>query len=151
MKKTSFEEALHQITREDPRYDAHAYLFIREALDFTIKELAKPTEGPARHVSGKELLEGIRRYALAEYGPIAHRVLSHWGLGCTEDFGNMVFNLVDKGILGKTAEDSQEDFAGGYDFEQAFLAPFRPRKDPTSRGGSRVRRPAKAPSASGSD
>lgn len=126
MKKISFNEALEQILRKDSRYDEHAYLFIREALDHTIKLLSKPVEGPGRHVSGSELLEGIRDYALKEFGPMAHTVLKHWGISSSEDFGNIVFNLVDTGILGKTDEDRREDFAGGYDFDDAFRKPFLP-------------------------
>ncbi len=126
MKKISYNEALAQIVREDPRYDEHAYLFIREALDFTIQTLDKPVEGPGRHVSGKELLDGIRRFALREYGPMAGRVLAHWGIHRCEDFGDMVFNLVSKGILGKTENDNKSDFDGGYDFHEAFVAPFLP-------------------------
>lgn len=126
MKKIGYSEALTQIVQEDPRYDEHAYLFMREALDHTIKSLEKPTEGPARHVSGRELLEGIREYALAEFGPLTLRVLAHWGIHRCEDFGDIVFNLVSKGILGKTDEDRREDFSGGYDFKEAFLSPFQP-------------------------
>ncbi len=126
MKKISYNEALSQIVREDPRYDEHAYLFIREALDHTIQTLDKPVEGPGRHVTGRELLEGIRQYALQEFGPMAHRVLAHWGVHTCEDIGEMVFNLVNKGILGKTENDSKKDFAGGYDFNDAFVTPFLP-------------------------
>lgn len=125
MKKISYTEALAQIVREDPRYDEQAYLFIREALDYTIQKLDKPLEGPGRHVSGTELLDGIRDFALREFGPLAYRVLGHWGVHSCEDFGEMVFNLVDKGILGKTEHDSRGDFRGGYDFEEAFRTPFR--------------------------
>lgn len=126
MKKISYNEALSQIVAEDPRYDEHAYLFVREALDHTIQTLNKPTEGPGRHVTGRELLDGIRDYALQEFGPMAPRVLSHWGIKECEDFGEMVFNLVNKGILGKTDKDSKTDFANGYDFHDAFVAPFLP-------------------------
>jgi len=131
MKKISYNEALSQIVREDPRYDEHAYLFIREALDHTILALEKPTEGPGRHVSGKELLEGVRQFALQEFGPLAHRVLAHWGIHRCEDFGDMVFNLVNKGILGKTEKDSKGDFEGGYDFHEAFVTPFLPARSPS--------------------
>jgi len=124
MKKPSYEEVLSQIVREDPRYDAQAYEFLREALDFTIKLLSKPVEGPARHVTGGELLEGIRQYALQEFGPMALTVLNRWGLRRCEDFGEMVFHLVEKGILGKTERDRKEDFGGAYDFDQAFRQPF---------------------------
>ncbi|MFH0908754.1 MAG: Minf_1886 family protein [bacterium] len=127
MKKLNFNEALAQILAEDSRYDEQAYQFMKEALDFTIKLLSKPIEGPGRHVKGSELLEGIRQYALQEYGPVALTVLNRWGISRCEDFGEIVFNMVRKGVLGKTDEDRKEDFAGGYDFEGAFRKPFRPR------------------------
>ncbi len=126
MKQTDFHEALRKILEHDQRYAADAYLFLREALDFTIKELKKPDKGPTRHVSGAELLDGIRQFALQEFGPLTLRVLHHWGVSRSEDFGEIVFNLVESGALGKTEEDRREDFAGGYDFERAFAAPFRP-------------------------
>ena len=126
MKKANFNEALAQILQEDKRYDENAYHFLREALDFTIKMLGKPQAGAARHVSGVELLEGVRQYALKEYGPVAQTVLGRWGIRRCEDIGEIVFNLVDKGVLGKTEEDKREDFAGGYDFDEAFRQPFRP-------------------------
>lgn len=126
MKAKSFKEALEQIAREDGRYASEAYEFLREALDFTIKLLNKPESGPARHVTGGELLEGLRQYALKEFGPMAFTVLRHWGIRCCEDFGEMVFQLVEKGVLGKTDRDRKEDFSGGYDFDQAFRQPFRP-------------------------
>jgi uncharacterized repeat protein (TIGR04138 family) len=130
MKQTDFNEALGQILKKDPRYDTQAYLFLREALDFTIKTLAKP-EGPrGRHVSGAELLGGFRQYALQEYGPLARTVLGRWGVRRCEDVGEIVFNLVEASVLGKTEEDRKSDFAGGYDFDEAFSAPFRPARKP---------------------
>lgn len=126
MKKVGFNEALNLILAEDPRYQPYAYHFIREALDFSIKHFAKPLDGPGRHVSGTELLEGIRRFALQEYGPMAMTVLRHWGINETADFGHLVFNLVEKGVLGKTEEDTLEDFLDGYDFDDVFRKPFRP-------------------------
>jgi uncharacterized repeat protein (TIGR04138 family) len=129
MKKISFEEALRKILGADSRYDEQAYHFLRESLDFTVKMLSKPVEGPGRHVSGAELLEGTRQYALQEFGPIAKTVLNRWGVHCCEDFGRIVFNLVDQGILGKTEEDKHEDFCGGYDFDEAFVKPFLPRAE----------------------
>ena len=128
MKQTDFHEALRKILEHDARYTPEAYLFLREALEFTITLLKKPEKGPARHVSGMELLDGIRQYALQEYGPLALRVLNQWGVRRSEDFGEVVFNLVEAGALGKTEEDRREDFAGGYDFEVAFAAPFQPSK-----------------------
>jgi len=126
MQKITFEEAVAQIRQEDPRYAPEAYPFIREALDFATRSLKKPPEGPGRHVSATELLEGIRQYALKEYGPLAMTVLNAWGIRQCADFGQIVFNLVNKEFLGKTDEDSVRDFDRGYDFATVFRAPFEP-------------------------
>lgn len=128
MRKITFEEAVAQILKEDPRYAAEAYHFIREALDFTTRSLKKPATGPGRHVSATELLEGIRQYVLKEYGPMAMTVLQTWGIRQCADFGQIVFNLVNKKFLGKTEDDSAHDFDRGYDFAAAFRAPFVPEK-----------------------
>jgi uncharacterized repeat protein (TIGR04138 family) len=139
MKKVVFQEAVEQIAKRDSRYPEHAYFFLREALDFSLKLLNKPAQGAGRHVSGQELLEGIRQYALQEYGPMAQTVLSQWGIKRCEDFGELVFNLVEAGVLGKTESDRKEDFTGGYEFETAFRKPYRPRTIETT---SRLPRPA---------
>jgi uncharacterized repeat protein (TIGR04138 family) len=122
MKYPTIENVLAPILEKDSRYSAGAYIFVREGLDHTVKRLDKP-----RHVSGNELLDGIREYALQEYGPVAKRVLSEWGIHECVDFGNIVFNLVNEGLLGKTEEDSIEDFMSGYDFHEAFIQPFCPK------------------------
>lgn len=121
MTNPTIDDLLNPILERDSRYRAAAYLFVRAGLDHTVKQLAKP-----RHVSGQELLEGMREFALLEYGPVAKRVLSEWGINECVDFGNIVFNLVNEGLLGKTDEDSIEDFMGGYDFTEAFIQPFKP-------------------------
>jgi uncharacterized repeat protein (TIGR04138 family) len=125
MKKISFHEALAQILTEDNRYQAEAYIFIREALDFASKLMKKPAKGPQRHVSAAELLEAVRQYALREYGPLAMTVLNYWGVNTCADFGQIVFNLVNKNILRKTENDSIHDFDNGYDFETAFRGPYQ--------------------------
>ena len=113
---------IEKITEKDPRYAAEAYRFVRDALEYTVSRLDAP-----RHVSGQELLEGIREYALEQFGPIARRVLEEWGIRTCLDFGHIVFNMVEAGLLAKREEDSLEDFRGGYDFEEAFVKPFLPR------------------------
>lgn len=122
----TFDDAVAQIRQRDPRFDAAAYAFIREVLDFTAERLDKPLRAQERHVTGQELLEGIRLYALQEFGPLARRVFKEWGIERTEDFGDIVFNLVEQKVLGKTPNDSKEHFSNGYDFDQAFTAPFLP-------------------------
>ena len=135
MKKASFSEALQDLLRRDTRYSEPAYFFVREGLDHTIKQLAKPPEGPARHVTGRELSEGLRDLALKEFGPMARTVLAHWGVHATGDFGNIVFNLVGEGILGKTDQDRPDDFLDVYDFEESFSRPFQPAAAPRPAAG----------------
>ena len=121
MNELSIEDLLEGIVKEDARYHVNGYHFVRDGLDYTVKKLKSP-----RHVKGGELLEGIREYALAEFGPISRRVLAEWGINECADIGHIVFNLVHAGLLGKTEEDSIEDFESGYDFNEAFLRPFQP-------------------------
>ena len=128
MQKIGFAEALDSIVASDPRYARAAYVFLRDALDFTTKQQKKIKGSTVRHVAGPELLEGVRQYALKEFGPMVMSVFSFWGIHCCEDIGNMVFNLIGAGIFGKTEEDSIEDFKSVYDFEEAFVRPFAPAK-----------------------
>src|SRR3954462_10383827 len=126
MQKIGFAEALDSIVVTDPRYARDAYVFLRDALDFTTKQQKKIKGTTVRHVAGPELLEGVRQYALKEFGPLVVTVFSCWGINRCEDIGPMVFNLIDAGIFGKTDEDSMEDFKSVYDFEDAFVKPFAP-------------------------
>ena len=127
MQEPSFEEAVGQILAKDTRYHRDAYLFIREALDHTQKMIAKlPKKGEIRHVSGQELLKGIRGYALQHFGPMTLTVLEEWGVRRCEDFGEIVFNMVEARLLAKTDKDSRDDFKCGYDFPEAFRRPFLP-------------------------
>jgi uncharacterized repeat protein (TIGR04138 family) len=133
MHTANFEEALDEILRKDPRYHRDAYRFVREALDHTQKIVAKtPRENPRlddeeeRHVSGSELLEGIRVHALNQFGPMTLMVLKEWGLHNCEDFGEIVFNMIEIKSFKKTDKDSRDDFKPGYDFEEAFRKPFLP-------------------------
>jgi uncharacterized repeat protein (TIGR04138 family) len=126
MQQPNFEEVLETIVARDPRFTADAYHFIREALDHTQKRVAKNSKGSSRHISGRELLDGIRDYALKLYGPMSQTVFAEWGVRTCDDFGEIVFNLVEAGLLSKTQKDSREDFKGGYDFDDAFRKPFLP-------------------------
>ena len=132
MNELSFDEALELIRAKDPRYAAEAYHFVREALDYTQKDTAKETSGSVRHVTGQELLAGIRAFALTQFGPMAMLVLAEWGVHSCTDFGEIVFNMVEKGILGKTEQDSREDFKDGYDFDEVFVKPYQPLDRQTS-------------------
>jgi len=133
MQEVSFEEALAKIRARDPRYQRDAYVFVREALEFTQKTIAKEGRRRVRHITGQELLGGIRDYALQQFGPMAKMLLEEWGVRCCEDFGEIVFNMVEVGWLAKTKTDSRADFEGGYDFEEAFRKPYLPRNKQTVR------------------
>ena len=126
MEKISTEQAIEAIIEKDPRYPREAYEFVRESLDCTIRLFRKDAVGKERHVTGKELLEGMRRHALDQFGPLAHTVLTSWNLRTGEDGGEIVFNMVNARVLSKTDRDKREDFQNGYDFEEAFKRPFEP-------------------------
>jgi uncharacterized repeat protein (TIGR04138 family) len=117
--RTELYDIVDQIVDQDPRYRAEAYSFVMLAVNRTVASLKK--QG---HITGKELLSGIREYALDEFGPMAKTVFDHWGIHQTLDFGHIVFNLVGHGLLGKTDSDRLEDFAGGYDFEETFVRDY---------------------------
>jgi uncharacterized repeat protein (TIGR04138 family) len=141
MQKIGFAEALDSIVASDPRYTRDAYVFLRDALDFTTKQQKKIKGATVRHVAGPELLDGVRQYALQEFGPMVMTVFSSWGIHCCEDIGHMVFNLIEAGIFGKTEEDSLEDFKNVYDFEEAFAKPFTPAKPPAAKPPSELTAP----------
>jgi len=126
MQEVNFDEVVRQILVVDGRYQHDAYAFMREGLDFTQKLISKENRGNTRHVTGQELLDGLRQYALQEFGPMAQMLLAEWGVRDCRDFGNIVFNMVEIGLLAKTDRDSHDDFQGGYDFTEAFGKPFWP-------------------------
>jgi uncharacterized repeat protein (TIGR04138 family) len=119
--RRSFDDGVREILLVDARYTAEAYMLVVEALAFTCHHLER--QG---HVTGRELLEGFRKCVLRQFGPMARVTLAEWGIQRGEDVGNIVFNLVNHGMLRKTEEDSIEDFSGAYDFFEAFEAPFSP-------------------------
>jgi uncharacterized repeat protein (TIGR04138 family) len=122
-----FEEAIRKIIAVDGRYQAEAYRFVQEAIRYTQKALGRTKTGH-QHVGGKELLNGIRDHALATFGPMTPTVLAEWGVHSCEDFGEIVFNLIQFDQAKKSQSDSREDFKGGYDFDEAFRKPFLPSK-----------------------
>jgi uncharacterized repeat protein (TIGR04138 family) len=124
--------ALAEVIRRDPRYAIEAYDFVFEALKHTQKMLGRlPAEmgevepGPQHHVSGRELLEGIRDLALREFGLMARTVFRLWGVKRTDDFGNIIFNLVDAKLMSKTDDDTRAEFHDVYDFDEALVKAYR--------------------------
>jgi len=127
MQEINFDEAVDSILAKDRRFTRDAYVFVREALDFTQKLVVKEARGGIRHVSGQELLDGIRKFALEQFGPMVVTVFEEWGVKNCRDFGDIVFNMVEIGLLAKTDKDTRDDFQNGYDFTDAFRKPFWPR------------------------
>lgn len=127
MSQNDFSQIITLITQEDKRYKRGAYYFVREALDHTVRKL-NPNLDPNQntHITGQMLLDGIREYAHKQYGPMTITLFQDWAVKSCEDFGEIVFNLVEYGVLGKTEQDNRKDFAKGYNFEEAFVKPYLP-------------------------
>jgi uncharacterized repeat protein (TIGR04138 family) len=135
-----------KLMREDQRYKFEAYVFVFEALRYAQEELGMGEEVPAeaqeeeqggewsesessgrapRHLTGQQLCEAIRQYALDQYGYMAKCVLNQWGVRETGDFGEIVFNLIRIGEMRKTPDDRREDFDDVYDFEDGLVKQFQ--------------------------
>ncbi len=118
---SNLEERLKEVVARDGRYHMNAYRFVYEALDYTVKRLDKK-----RHISGRELLEGIKNLAIEQFGGLACMVLGIWGVSKTADFGNIVFNLVEADLMSRSEDDTREDFDGVYDFREVFRIDSEP-------------------------
>jgi uncharacterized repeat protein (TIGR04138 family) len=131
--------ALLHICRTDARYPVEAYLFVRSALAYASdvmqlgREAAPPVElelkkrRPAkteRHLTGQELCEAIRQYALNQFGYLAKTVLENWNIRSTDDFGNIVYNMIGAGLMKRSANDRRADFTDVYDFDEVFERQF---------------------------
>lgn len=109
-----------EIVEFDSRYSPQAYFFLLEALAYTQKRFKVD-----HHVTSQELLKGIQYLLLRQFGAMTLVVLKHWGIKSSEDFGCIVFNLVEKGVLSKTKEDDITHFKNAFDFEQVFCVDYR--------------------------
>jgi uncharacterized repeat protein (TIGR04138 family) len=124
------EQAVRHILQRDPRYPPEAYDFVLTALYYTQRRLGKPDKPQsdvvpqASHVSGRELLEGIRLFALEHFGLMARTVFRMWNIHHTDDFGNIVYNLMDEQILTSTPTDRREDFHNVFDLDEALTRGF---------------------------
>ena len=121
---------LDEVVRRDSRYAYEAYEFVFAALAHTQRLLGRvPPRKSAgehdHHVSGSQLLDGIRDLALREYGLMARTVFHLWGIDRTSDFGEIVFNLVAANLMSKTREDSRENFRDVYDLDQVLVRDYR--------------------------
>lgn len=125
------DDLLHRLQERNPRFHRKAYVFVLSALHKVMEGLHRP-----RHISGAELSDGVRTLALESFGPTARTVLGHWGIHCTGDLGEVVFALVDTGVLVKEDEDELRDFQDLFDFEEVFELDYpwaaQARLDPSS-------------------
>lgn len=106
-------------------FHRNAYQFVFQALQHTQGKLDRfassaEEEEENAHISGKELLLGIQEYALEQFGLLTTTVFKVWGIHSTDDFGRMVFELIERGEMRKTENDELEDFFCVYDFQQVF-------------------------------
>jgi uncharacterized repeat protein (TIGR04138 family) len=106
---------MDRIRAREPRFHEHAYLFVLGALEYCQARLPE-----RRHISGRELAEACRDLALERYGVMAQLVLEHWGVRSTADIGDVVFTLVDLGLLISQPSDSRDEFIGVFDFDETF-------------------------------
>jgi uncharacterized repeat protein (TIGR04138 family) len=126
MQDLSFEAAVELIRAKDPRYHREAYQFVRDALDHTQQSLGKDSSNPIRHVTGQQLLQGIRDYALIQFGPMAMTVLAEWGIHGCQDFGEIVFNMVESRVAPAFSPGDIKDV-------DCFAAKLKQQSDPVSR------------------
>jgi uncharacterized repeat protein (TIGR04138 family) len=125
----SFHLAVQEVLKRDARYARESYAFLCEALAHAVKMLGRE-DADDHHVTGPELLAGLRDFALQEYGPMALFVMHEWGIHQSEDVGNMVYNLIGIGYFGKNDTDRLEDFSDGVDLTEALRKPYRGNADP---------------------
>jgi len=133
--------AMIELLAKDQRYHLEAYQFVREGLAYAQRVMKMPAytgeneneegkeedkeEGKSdRHLTGQQLCQAIREYALEQYGALAKTVLNSWGVHTTSDFGEIVYNLIRIREMRKSKSDRREDFDDQYDFEQAFHPRF---------------------------
>lgn len=121
------QKSLQQVARDAGLYPAEAYEFVQRGLSYTVEKVHAGVADPdaSRHVSGQQLCEGLREFALTQWGMLARTVLRRWGIHSTLDFGRIVFALIDAGQMQKTDDDTLEDFRNVFDFRTAFEAGYR--------------------------
>jgi uncharacterized repeat protein (TIGR04138 family) len=124
-------DPLRKLALKDGRYAPEAFGFLYESLDHAVRLAGREeSEGTDRHVSGQELLAGMRVYAAELFGPLAGEVWRRWGVRETLDWGRIVFLLVDAGLLNRQDDDKIEDFKDGFEFDDVFVKKYKPKLPP---------------------
>jgi len=125
----SLPDVVKKILQTESRFSPAAYDFVRKSLDQSLRKFGKNEQSKPSHVRGHQLLEGFRILALQEFGPLAKTVLNEWGIENCAQVGDIVFQLVQYGVLGKSETDQPEDFQEIWTFTEAFVVPFQPSKN----------------------
>lgn len=131
-RQSQFQAGVRRLLARDARYAEAAYAFVRDAVAEAHKRKARGSARQTVHVSCPELLEAVRRHALDQFGPLALPVLNEWGIQESIDFGNIVFLMIEEGLLGAGAGDSLAAFQDAFDFRDAFVKPFVPTGRPVT-------------------
>ena len=127
------QRAMVELLRQDQRFSYEAYQFVRESLRYAQRVMELPShsaenendEGQSdQHLTGQQLCQAIREFALDRYGSLSKMVLNSWGIHTTGDFGEIVYNLIRIREMRKSKSDRREDFDDQYDFEEAFQPRF---------------------------
>ena len=142
------DQAITKLREQDSKYAPAAYHFIRRALDHSLRKLKREDADRPAHVTGKELLEGFRDLALTEFGPLTKTVLEDWGITKCAEVGEIVFQLVGLGVLGKNENDKIDDFGELWTFAEAFDIPFRPQATASTPKKVSPRRESSSPAKS---
>ena len=103
-----------------------AFQFVFESLDFVLSHPGARKSRTSRHITVRELLDGMRRTGLEQFGPLARCVFESWGVFSTADFGEIVFTLIEHDLLHQSESDRKEDFANAFDFRAEFDEGYRP-------------------------
>ena len=121
------EKSLEQVVEETGTYPIQAFEFVQHGLGYTVEKIHGDVKDPnaSRHISGRDLCEGLREFALLKWGLMARTVLNRWNIRRTIDFGRIVFALVESAHMAKTEDDTIEDFRDVYDFASAFDGGYR--------------------------
>ena len=133
-------QVVRKLALEDGRYAAEAFEFIFESLESAVRLAGREhSEGKKRHITGQELVDGLRHEARRLFGPLGAHVWRSWGVHRTLDWGHIVFLLVREGLLNRREEDSIEDFRNDFDFDEFFVDGYDfelpAELGPTSAGG----------------
>ncbi len=126
MQPPNFQQTVQKIIAADPRFDAEAYYFVRDALDFA--RHSGGSRHATRDLNAAQLLDGLRRYGLETYGPMAATVLAEWGVRGCEDFGEIISHMAAHHCECKSDSGDRNRFKCGFSFDEAFRKPFLPSK-----------------------